>query len=84
MDYHGGNKWEINAKRLFNLFVLGILENSLFLEDTTSSDAFKLQLINMSLSRLRITFLETNNIIRLLTIDRSRQPGNWRGKPKYS
>ena len=68
MDYHGGNRIEILAKRIFHPYTIDILGNCLYLRNS-SRDVFKLNLTHMTLSRL-----QTSLFTRLLVIDGSRQP----------
>ena len=72
MNYCGGNRSEILAKRSFHSYALDILGNSLYLRNRSSRDVLKLNLLNMTLSRLQAS-LNTC----LLVIDGSRQPGTF-------
>ena len=74
MDYHGGSKREIFAKRSYDPYILGILENSLFLEHRFTSDIIEVELINITQSKLKIPAIETDGMDRVLFIDKSRQP----------
>ena len=74
VDYHGENKIKIFAKHSYDPFILGILGNSLFLENRFSSDVFEVELLNMTQSKLKIEALKTDDMDRMLIIDKSRQP----------
>ena len=74
MDYHGGNKQDIFARHSFNSYLLGILGNSLFLEHRSTSDVIEVELISMTQSKLEISAIETDDMNRVLFIDKARQP----------